>query len=280
MKRAFGSTGVEVPVVGQGTWKMGSRPAEEAAALLRGVELGLVHLDTAELYGAAEDVVGRVVRQVRREELFLVSKVLPSHATRAGTVEACARSLKKLGTDHLDVYLLHWREEVALEESMAGLLACVEAGMTRAVGVSNLDVPELEACLRFLGPGRLACDQVYYDLAHRGIERRLIPWCREHGVAVVGYSPFGSSPARLPDPRTRPGVVLREIAAARKATPAQVILAFLTRLPGTFTIPKASRREHVEENAGALGVQLGPGDVARLEAAFPAPPGDVPLETV
>lgn len=277
MQRPFGWTGVEVPVIGQGTWQMGGRPGEEAQALLRGVELGLTHIDTAELYGAAEDVVGAVVRARRRDELFLVSKVMPQHADRRGTVAACERSLKKLGTDHLDVYLLHWQGEQPLEESMRGLQACLDAGKTRFVGVSNLHVAELEICLAALGPTRLACNQVYYDLEHRGIERRLLPWCQERGIALVGYSPFGSSPARIPGPDTAGGRVLAEVAAAHGVTAAQVILAFLTRLPGTFTIPRAARRAHVEDNAAASRLRLSAGEVEAIDRAFPAPERDGPL---
>lgn len=280
MRRAFGFTGVEVPVVGQGSWQMGKQPEEEARSLLRGVELGLVHLDTAELYGKGEEVVGRVVRQRRRDELFLVSKVMPQHADRKGTVAACEKSLRTLGTDRLDVYLLHWQGSIPLEESMRGLEECLRQGKTRFVGVSNLDVPELEECVNALGKERLACDQVYYDLEHRGIERRLIPWCRERGIAVVGYSPFGSSPARIPGPGTPGGKVLQEVAAAHGVSAANVVLAFLTRLEGTFTIPKASRVEHVEDNARALALQLDQEEVARIDAAFPAPDRDVPLATL
>jgi diketogulonate reductase-like aldo/keto reductase len=280
VKRAFGSSEVQVPIIGQGSWQMGVHPRDEAAALLRGVELGLTHLDTAELYGQAEDVVGEVVRQRRRDELFLVSKVLPQNADRKGTLAACERSLKRLGTDHLDVYLLHWQGSIPLEESMRGLEACVTQGKTRFVGVSNLDLPELEACVQALGATKLVCNQVYYDLEHRGIERRLLPWCRERGIALVAYSPFGSTPGRIPGPRTARGKVLHAIAAARGATAAQVVLAFLTRLEGTFAIPKASKVEHVEDNARALGLRLTEREIAQLDEAFPAPPGDVPLATL
>lgn len=280
MRRAFGRTGVDVPVIGQGSWQLGQAPAQEAAALRRGVELGLTHLDTAELYGPGEDVVGRVVRELPRERLFLVSKVVPQNADRKGTVAACRRSLAKLGTDHLDVYLLHWQGSFPLAESMRGLRDCLEAGLVRAIGVSNLDVPELEECLAALGDVPLACNQVYYDLAHRGVERRLLPWCQEREIALVGYSPFGSAPARIPGSDSPGGRVLAEVAAAHGVSAAQVILAFLTRLPGTFTIPRATRLPHVEQNAAALQLRLTPDELARIDAAFPAPDRDVPLASL
>lgn len=276
--RPFGPAGRQVPVVGQGTWKMGRARAAEVAALRRGLELGLWHLDTAELYGAAEDVTGEVVAGTRREALFLVSKVLPQNATRRGTVEACERSLRRLRTDHLDVYLLHWRGRVPLEETLRALEELVKAGKTRALGVSNFDVDDLEEAEAALGPGRLACNQVYYDLEHRGVERRVLPWCQARGVALVGYSPFGN--AAPIDAATPGGRVLAEVAARRGATIAQVTLAFLTRLEGTFTIPKASRAAHVEDNAKALHLALSPEDVAAIDRAFPAPARDGPLQTL
>lgn len=258
---------------------MGARPAEEAAALVRGLELGLDHIDTAELYGKAEDVVGAAIRGRRRDELFLVSKVLPENATRKGTVAACERSLRKLGTDHLDVYLLHWRGRHPLEETLRGLEDCVAQGKARFLGVSNFDVDDLAQAEAALGGrARLACNQVYYDLEHRAVEGRVLRWCRERGVAVVGYSPFGSE--RPPRAGTKGGDALDAVARARGATIAQVVLAFLTRLEGTFTIPKASRVAHVEDNAGALGLTLTDDEVARLDRAFPAPAPDAPLETL
>lgn len=275
MKRPFGDTGVEVPIIGQGTWLMGKALAREAAALERGLDLGLMHIDTAELYGAAEDVVGRVLRARGRDGVFLVSKVLPEHATWRGTLEACDRSLSKLGTDHLDVYLLHWRGSHPLDETMRALEELVRQGKTRFLGVSNFDVSDLEEAARALGRERIVCDQVYYDLEHRGVERDLIPRCQALGIAVVGYSPFGHG--RLPGPRSARGKVLAEVAREAGATPAQVVLAFLTRLEGTFTIPKASSLDHVEDNAGALDLRLTPEQVARIDAAFPAPDEDVPL---
>ncbi len=280
MKRRFGASGAEVPVIGQGTWNMGSDPAGEAAALVRGLELGLTHVDTAELYGEAEDLVGEALaswraRGGRREDVFLVSKVLPENGTYRGTIEACERSLRKLGTDHLDVYLLHWRGKVALDETLRGLEELVRQGKTRWLGVSNFDVADLEEAETAIGPGKVVCDQVYYDLAHRGVELRLIPYCQARQIALVGYSPFGSKAPT--SARTKGGRVLAEVAASHGATIPQVTLAFLTRLEGTFTIPKASRAAHVEDNAGALGLRLTADDVARIDAAFPAPEEDTGL---
>ncbi len=280
VRRTFGASGVKVPVIGQGTWHMGDAPQREAEALLRGLELGLTHLDTAELYGPAEDVVGQALATWRsrggaREDVFLVSKVLPENATYSGTIEACERSLAKLGVESLDCYLLHWRGRIALDETLRALEDLVAQGKTRYLGVSNFDVDDLIEAEDAIGPGKIVCDQVYYDLAHRGVERRLLPHCQSREIALVGYSPFGSkAPAGK---RSRGGKVLAEVAERRQATIAQVTLAFLTRLEGTFTIPKASRIPHVEENAGARGLQLTDEDVAAIEAAYPLPEEDTGL---
>jgi diketogulonate reductase-like aldo/keto reductase len=269
----------EVPVIGQGTWNMDRADPKGAEALALGLGLGLGHIDTAELYGdgAAEELVGEVLRGRRRDDVFLVSKVRPDHATRAGTIAACDASLRRLGTDHLDVYLLHWPGAVPLAETMAALEELVAAGKIRALGVSNFDVAELEAAARALGRERIACNQVYYSLEQRGIERRLLGYCQARDIAVVGYSPFGSG--QFPAPGTTGGRVLAEVARRRRATVRQVALAFLTRLAGTFTIPKAARPEHVRDNAGALDLTLADEEVAALEQAFPLPPPG-PLATL
>ena len=274
MRRRFGPSDLEVPVIGQGTWQMGRAPEVEVAALRRGLDLGLTHLDTAEMYGAAEQVTGRALAG-RRDEVFVVSKVLPSNASYRGTIEACERSLAALGVDALDLYLLHWPGPHPLGETMRGLEELVQRGLTRLIGVSNFDLGELRAAQRALRREPLACNQVHYDVEHRGIERRLLPYMQEQGIALVGYSPFGQG--ALPSPASAGGQVLAEVAAAHGATPAQVILAFLTREEGTFTIPKASRLEHVEQNAGALGIRLSAAEAARIDAAFPPPGRDVPL---
>jgi diketogulonate reductase-like aldo/keto reductase len=275
MKRRFGPSEIEVPVIGQGTWQMGRDPDAEVAALRRGLELGLTHVDTAEMYGPAEDVTGQALADGRRDGVFLVSKVLPSHASYAGTIEACERSLDTLGTDHLDLYLLHWPGSHPIAETMRGLEELVAQGKTRLIGVSNFDTDGLRAAEAALTRERLACNQVHYDMEHRGIERQLLPYCQERQIALVGYSPFGQG--ALPSPTSRGGEALARVAAAHEATPTQVILAFLTRLEGTFTIPKASRLAHVEDNAAALGLRLSDAEINELDAAFPAPPGDVPL---
>lgn len=267
--RPFGSTGVAVPVIGQGTWQLRD-PAVAGAALRLGLDLGLTHVDTAELYTGSEEVAGRALRD-RRDAAFLVTKVLPRNATYRGTLEACRRSLERLATQRLDVYLLHWWEEATpLDECMRAMGELVDAGRTRFVGVSNFDEAQLEAAQSALGPRRIACDQVYYDLAHRHLERSLLPYCRKRGIAVVGYSPF-SSTGRVPAPPSEPGRVLAEVAARHGATPHQVVLNFLSRDPGVFLIPKAETEAHVRANASALGFQLDRAEVEALDAAFPVP---------
>ena len=271
--RLFGRTGARVPALGQGTWRMESDDEASAiAALRRGLDLGLVHVDTAELYGRGQ-VEERIVRPAiagRRDEVFLVSKVLPSHATRAGTVKSCEASLRRLGTDRLDGYLLHWPGEHPLVETIAALESLEEAGKIRSWGVSNFDVDDLEAALAIAGPGRIACNQVLYHLEERAIEHDVLPWCEAHGVAVVGYSPLGAG--SFVDPWSPGGKVLAAVAGERGATERQVALAFLVRRPSLLAIPKASRVAHVEENAKAGGLELSDADVARLDEAFPAGP--------
>jgi diketogulonate reductase-like aldo/keto reductase len=268
-KRRFGWTRVQVPVIGQGTWKMeGDPPAEALAALQAGLEEGLTHVDTAELYGSGrvESLVARAIAG-RRDEVFLVSKVMPSHASRSGTIRACEASLQRLGTDHLDCYLLHWPGSHPLEETIAAFEELVRAGKIRTWGVSNFDVDDLAEALEIAGPSRIACNQVLYHLRSRDIEDRVLPWCVEHDVAVVGYSPFGSGD--FPQPQSRGGKVLGEIARAYGATPHQVALAFLIRDPHVFAIPKSARVERVRENAASAGVRLTREEVARIEEAFP-----------
>jgi diketogulonate reductase-like aldo/keto reductase len=271
-RHAFGPTRREVAVIGQGTWyNEGDDRAAALAALRRGLDLGMTHLDTAEMYGSglAEEIVGAAIAG-RRDEVFLVSKVLPHNASRAGTVAACDRSLARLGTDRLDCYLLHWRGEHPLEDTFAAFEALRRAGKVLSWGVSNFDVPDLEEALRIAGAGRIACNQVLYHLQERAIEHAVLPWCEEHGVAVVGYSPFGHG--AFPGPRSKGGRVLQEIAAAHQATARQVALRFLVRRPALFAIPKASRPEHVAENARAGQLRLTEAELARLDEAFPVGP--------
>jgi diketogulonate reductase-like aldo/keto reductase len=227
----------------------------------------MTHIDTAEMYGAgaAETIVAEAIAG-RRDEVFLVSKVLPEHASRTGAIAACERSLSRLKTDRLDCYLLHWPGEHPLEETLDAFEQLRRDGKIRSWGVSNFDVAELEAAWTLAG-ARLACNQVLYHLGERAIEHAVVPWCEQHGVAVVAYSPFGSG--AFPGPRTKGGRVLQLVAAAHGATPRQVALAFLVQRASVLTIPKAARAEHVDENAGAAGLRLGAADIARLERAFP-----------
>jgi len=262
--RPFGPARRPVPVIGQGTWEMEHDCKAAVAALRRGLDLGLTHIDTAEMYGsgAVEELVGEAIAG-RREEVFLVSKVLPENASRRGAVEACERSLARLGTDHLDLYLLHWAGEHPLEETVAAFEELAAAGKILAWGVSNFDVEEMEEVLGIAGEGRVACNQVLYHLRERAIEHEVVPFCARQGIAVVAYSPFGSGsfPAR---DRT-----LRQVAERHGATPRQVALRFLVREPHVFAIPKAARAAHVEDNAGAGQLELSEDDVARIERAFP-----------
>lgn len=267
-QHTFGPGRIALPIIGQGTWNLErDDPAAAIAALRRGIDLGMIHVDTAEMYGsgAVESLVGQAIAG-RRDELFLVSKVLPENASRAGTVAACRRSLKRLGTDRLDLYLLHWPGRHPLEETVAGFEELVAAGDIAAYGVSNFNAEEVAAAVEVTGPGKIVCNQVCYHLGARTIEHYVVPRCHELGVTVVGYSPFGSG--RFPRPTSPGGKVLARIAEAHGATPRQVALAFLIR-GGCFAIPKAARVAHVEDNAGAAALSLGAGDLAALDQAFP-----------
>jgi diketogulonate reductase-like aldo/keto reductase len=266
--RRFGPTGRDVPIVGQGTWEIDEDRRELAvAALRRGLDEGMTHIDTAEMYGDAELLIAEAISG-RRDELFLVSKVLPQNASTTGVIEACERSLSRLRTDHLDCYLLHWRGRIPLSETIDGFEQLVRSGKILAWGVSNFDVDDLEDALRIAGPDRIACNQVLYHLEERAIEHEVIPWCKRHGLAVVAYSPFGHG--NFPDERSPGGRVLAEIAAAHDATPRQIALAFLARR--AFVIPKASTPEHAAENAGAGDLKLSESELARIDAAFPRGP--------
>jgi diketogulonate reductase-like aldo/keto reductase len=269
-RRPFGSTKRQVAVIGQGTWGFNGADRDSAiAALRRGLDLGMTHIDTAELYGTAEDMVGEVMLG-RRDEVFLVSKVLPQNASRRGTVAACERSLAGLRTDRLDCYLLHWRGNYPLEDTFAAFEQLQREGKILSWGVSNFDMPDLEEAWKIADEGRVVCNQVLYHLKERGIEHAVIPWCEERDIAVVGYSPFGHG--RFPGSRSMGGRVLQEIAAAHKATPRQVALRFLVRCSMLFTIPKAASPEHAEENAGAGDLRLSDSELARIDRAFPLGP--------
>jgi diketogulonate reductase-like aldo/keto reductase len=269
-KQKFGNSGPDVPVIGQGTWYLDRGDRKSAvAALRRGIETGMTHIDTAEMYGDAELVIADAIAGLR-DDLFLVSKVLPSNASRRGTITACERSLKRLKTDHLDCYLLHWRGSFSLDDTVAAFDELIAAGKIRSWGVSNFDTDDLNELLAVAGKGRIACNQVLYHLQERAIEHAVIPWCEKHGVAVVAYSPFGHDD--FPSPRSKQGQMLQSIADAHKATARQVALGFLTRRPSVFAIPKASSADHAAENAAAGRLKLSDSELAALDSAFPRGP--------
>jgi diketogulonate reductase-like aldo/keto reductase len=266
----FGPMKRPVSVIGQGTWYIDEADRALAIAALRaGIALGMTHIDTAEMYGHAELVVGEAIDGIR-DDVFLVSKVLPQHASLHGTITACERSLKRLGTDRLDCYLLHWRGSIRLQDTFAAFERLREAGKILSWGVSNFDTPDLDDALAVTGPGVIACNQVVYHLGERAIEHAVLPWCEQHQVSVVGYSPFGHG--QFAEASSPGGRVLAQIAQAHGATPRQVALAFLTRRPSLFTIPKASNPKHTQENAGAGDLRLTPAEIECIDAAFPRGP--------
>jgi diketogulonate reductase-like aldo/keto reductase len=270
-QKKFGSRGPDVSVIGQGTWYLDHGDRNAAIAALRhGIETGMTHIDTAEMYGDAELVIADAIAGLPREKLFLVSKVLPSNASRRGTITACERSLKRLKTDHLDCYLLHWRGSYPFEETVAAFEELAASGKIRSWGVSNFDEDDLDELLDVAGEGRIACNQVLYHLQERAIEHAVIPWCERNGVAVVAYSPFGHND--FPSARSGGGEVLQRTADAHRASPRQVALAFLTRAPSVLAIPKASSADHAAENAAAGDLKLSDADIAALEKAFPRGP--------
>lgn len=268
--RSFGATGISVPVIGQGTWRMdGTERAASVAALRAGIDAGMGHVDTAEMYDDAESIVAEAIAGLR-EEVFLVSKVVPGNATRRGVVRACEASLRRLKTDRLDCYLLHWPGHHPLEETIAGFEDLRRDGKILSWGLSNFDVDDLDAALRIAGPYRIACNQVIYHLGERAIEHAVLPWCTRNGVALVGYSPFGSG--EFPDPSSAGGRVLAGIAEAHGTSPYGVALAFLTRLDNTFTIPKTVRAARAIENAAAADLHLNAAEIALIDAHFPRGP--------
>jgi diketogulonate reductase-like aldo/keto reductase len=260
--------GERVSALGQGTWHMGEsrrRMDEEAAAVRLGIELGMTLIDTAEMYGSggAEEVVSRAAEGLRAG-LFIVSKVYPHNASRAGVVAACERSLERLRTDRIDLYLLHWRGSIPLAETLAGFQQLQRDGKIRHYGVSNFDHADMAEWVALKGGETVATDQVLYNLSRRGPEWNLLPWCRERGIPIMAYTPLGQ--ASLIRHRT-----LAEIARCRNATPAQIALAWLLRQENIIVIPKAARLEHVRDNRGALDVALTEEDLAALDRAFPPP---------
>jgi diketogulonate reductase-like aldo/keto reductase len=279
-KRIFGCTKREVPIIGQGTW-YSERDWRDAAiaALRRGLDLGMTHIDTAELYlsGTAEEWVGEAILP-RREEVFLVSKLLPQNASRTGTVLACEASLARLQTDWLDCYLLHWRADYyPLDDTLEAFEQLRQEGKIRSWGVSNFDEPDLREARRYGHGNGPVCDQVLYHLQERAVEHAVIPWCQRHEAALVAYSPFGHG--SFPDPHTPGGRLLKQIADENNATPRQVALRFLLRWPNSFAIPKSTDVEHVEENAGAGDLQLTPIQIERIDKMFPLgpPPAKLPM---
>jgi diketogulonate reductase-like aldo/keto reductase len=262
--------GESVPAYGQGTWHMGEsrgRSADEAAALKLGIELGITLIDTAEMYGngVAEEIVAQAMGG-NRDRLFIVSKVLPYNASQKGTIEACERSLKRLKTDRIDLYLLHWRGSHPFAETLAGFERLQRDGKIRHHGVSNFDRGEMEEWARLDAGKSVASNQILYNLTRRGPEWEVIPWCRERNVSIMAYSPIEQG-------RMLGHKALGEVGARHGATPAQVALAWLLRQDGMIVIPKASRQEHVRENLGALDLKLTDQDLADLDRAFPPPKG-------
>lgn len=275
-RRQFGSTKRQVAVIGQGTWDIDNDHRPTVISALRlGLDLGMTHMDTAEMYGKAEEIIAEAI-EGRRDEVFLVSKVLPENASRSKTTAACEKSLRRLRTDRLDCYLLHWRGKYPLEDTIAAFEQLERDGKILSWGVSNFDVPDLEEAVEIAGEDRVVCNQVLYHLQERAIEHAVLPWCEKHRIAVVGYSPFGQG--KFPSLNSKAGKVLQEIAAEHGATPRQVALRFLMRRPSLFAIPKAAKPEHVRENAGATDFELTQSEIDRIDEAFPlgAPPKTLP----
>jgi diketogulonate reductase-like aldo/keto reductase len=277
MRRIRLPSGDAMPVLGQGTWLLGDDPkhrVDELKALRLGLELGMTLIDTAEMYGdgASEQLIGEAIAG-RRDEVFLVSKVLPQNATRSGTVKACEQSLKRLGTDYLDLYLLHWRERVSLAETLEGFAALMKAGRIRNWGVSNLDMDDMEELVALPGGDAVATNQVLYNLAHRGIEYGLIPSARKRGMPLMAYSPIEQG-------RLLRHKAVHAVAARHPATPAQIALAWILRQPDICAIPRSGNPAHILENFDALKVTLTQEDLADLERAFPPPKKNVPLEMI
>jgi diketogulonate reductase-like aldo/keto reductase len=268
-------SGISVPALGQGTWNMGEKASsakEEITSLKAGLDLGMTLIDTAEMYGegGAEEIVGKAI-EGRRDEVFLVSKVYPHNASSKGTIQACERSLKRMKTDRIDLYLLHWRGEYPLAETVAAFESLRAAGKIGAWGVSNFDLDDMEELLAVPNGANVAANQVLYNLGRRGIEYDLLPWCQERKIPIMAYSPIEQGRlAHHPD--------LIHIAKTYQATPAQVALAFLLERDGVIAIPKTSNAQRVAENREAVSLDITDEDWATLDAAFPPPPRKKPLE--
>jgi diketogulonate reductase-like aldo/keto reductase len=267
--------GTTIPALGQGTWELGDdrkRRAPEIEALRTGLDLGMTLIDTAEMYGdgAAEELIAEAIAG-RRDEVFLVSKVLPQNATRQGTIKACERSLKRLRTGHLDLYLLHWRGNVPLAETIDAFAALMKAGSIRHWGVSNFDVDDMEELVAVPGGKAVAINQVVYNLVRRGVEYDLIPQAQGMGLPIMAYSPIEQG-------RMLRHAALQNIAQRHGATPARVALAWVLQHPGVCAIPRTGNPEHVRDNHAALSLELTADDLAELDAAFPPPAKKLPLE--
>ena len=275
MKTAGLPSGERVPALGIGTWRMGdkrSERAEELATLRLALDSGVTLIDTAEMYGdgAAEELLGEALAG-RRDEAFIVSKVLPQHASVSGTLAACEASLRRLRTDRIDLYLLHWRGQHAFRDTLEAFVRLQQAGKIRYYGVSNLDTDEMEELQRLPGGSGVQADQVLYNLAQRGIERDLLPWLGSHGMALMAYSP-------LDEGRLLRHAKLAAFAERLGVTPPQVALAWLLARDGVIAIPKTSHRARLRENLGALEVRLAPEQLAALDVVFPPPAKKVPLQ--
>ena len=273
----------EIPVPGQGTWRMGEEPSrrkEEVAALRLGLDLGMTLIDTAEMYGegGAEEVVGEAIQDRPRADVFIVSKLYPHNATLAGAPEACARSLRRLKVDYIDLYLLHWREGVRLSETLEAFQSLKDDGKIREYGVSNFDVSDMEEAYSLPGGDEIATNQVLYNLEHRGMEWDLLPWCRERGIPIMAYSPIGHKPAD--QKRLFNDPTIKSIASRHDATPAQICLAWVLREPDVIVIPKSSQPQHIRENRAALDIKLTDRDLTELDEAFPPPDRKIPLEVL
>lgn len=255
-----------------------SRRQEEIAALRLGFDLGMTLIDTAEMYGegGAEEVVGEAIKDRPRSEVFIVSKVYPHNASRRGAVEACKRSLRRLEVEYIDLYLLHWRENVPLTETLEAFQFLKDKGSIRDYGVSNFDVDDMEEAYALPGGDGIATNQVLYNLLHRGIEWELLQWCRERRIPIMAYSPIGNNAAE--QKRMFGNSNVKSVAARHNATPAQIALAWLLRHPDLVVIPKSSKPEHIRDNHAALDIQLTSRDLRELDHAFPPPDRKIPLE--
>jgi len=283
--RKFGWTRRDVPIIGMGTWMIEGRTKDTdnraIEAMRLGIDLGMTHIDTAEMYGngRSEELIAEALNG-QRESVFLVSKVLPTNASYEGTLRACKRSLKRLRTDFIDLYLLHWpSSQHPIKETMRAMEKLVDEGMIKFIGLSNFDVDQVREAQRALKKYRIACNQVLYHLDYRAIEHELLPYCTQNEIAIVGYSPFGHR--NVPITQSKGGKVLGEIAKKHNRTVHQVVLNFLTQDSNLFTIPKAANPDHVRDNSGAVGNwQLTDGDIALINKTFPLQPAGKRLEMI